>query len=683
MYRSIVEIAGQGIWMLDAANNTSFVNPRMAALLGYQGHELVGRSWLDLLSPQCRATASRLLGVYAGAPAEPVEVTLLHQAGHDIWVTMDATPLRDYDVAYRGALIMVSDITERRAQDRALRDARERMQQVFMSSMVGTAVVALDGRILEVNPALEKILGCAAADLAARRLSDFFPREQQAAFAASLAELRVDGKSRIYAEVSLSRDDGRPLAARLAIVVMESSNGESFGVCQIEDVTARKHAEDGLVHQRLHDGLTGLPNRTLLRDRLTQALSCRDQRDDSVAVLVLDVDRFKLINDTYGHSMGDALLIQIGRRLELQIRPEDTVARLDGDEFVVLLTDVPGRPEVLRIAERARLAIGEVVSLGTGTIVPSVSIGIAFSAGEDQSSDDLLQRADTAMYSAKESGRNRCEVFVSSASTLSGRRLRTEGVLHRALATGQLLLYYQPVLDLTSGRLTGAEALLRVVDAQQRVLEPREFLEVAEDTGQIVAMGRWAMEEAIRTTSAWQKFADTEPFQVSVNLSARQLVQVGFSQMVRDLVTANGLPVGALCLELTESVLMDQDSSPATLGELARAGMGIALDDFGTGFCSLSYLRRYPVDRLKIDRMFVAGLGKSTQDEAIVRAIVGLGQALDLDITAEGVETPGQAAALRTMDCPHVQGFLYGRPMPAKEFEQFAAQRSGAGSRWV
>ena len=259
---------------------------------------------------------------------------------------------------------------------------------------------------------------------------------------------------------------------------------------------------------------------------------------------------------------------------------------------------------------------------------------------------------------------------------LSGQRLRTEGILHHALATEQLVLYYHPILDLATGRLTGAEALLRVVDSQQRVLEPREFLEVAEDTGQIVAMGRWAMEEAIRTTFAWQRFAGPDPFQISVNLSARQLVQVGFSRMVRDFASAQGLAAGALCLELTESVLMDQDSSPATLSELVHAGMSIALDDFGTGFCSLAYLRRYPVNRLKIDRMFVAGLGKSTQDETIVRAIVGLGQALDLDITAEGVETQAQESALQSMGCPHVQGFLYGRPMPKEEFEEFAEQRS-------
>ena len=674
MYRNIVELAGEGIWLLDAEDKTFFVNPRMAAMLGYLPQELVGQSWLDLVRPEHHATVSRILGARAAAPADAVEVSLLHQAGDDIWVTMGATPVRYDDVAYQGALVMVSDVTERRAQDRALQDAQERIQQAFISSLAGTAVVALDGRILEVNPALEEILGLPAADLATRRLQGFVHRDQREAFAASLAELRVGGRSRIYDEFSLRRDDGRPLEARLAIVLIQSSSGTSYAVCQIEDVTARKMAEDGLLKQSLHDGLTGLANRTLLHDRLTQALSCRDRSHDSLAVLFLDIDRFKLVNDTYGHSIGDALLIQIARRLERHVRPEDTVARLGGDEFVVLLTDVPSRAEALRIAERARSAIGEVVSLGSGTFVPSVSIGIAFS-GEQESADDLLQHADEAMYRAKEGGRNRCEVFVTSASTLSGRRLHTEGVLHVALATEQLLLYYQPVLDLATGRLTGAEALMRVVDSEHRVLEPREFLDVAEDTGQIVAMGRWAIEEAIRTTSEWQRFADADPFQVSVNLSARQLVQVGFSQMVQDLATEHGLAPGALCLELTESVLMDQDSSPATLGELAQAGMGIALDDFGTGFCSLAYLRRYPVDRLKIDRMFVAGLGKSPQDEAIVRTIVGLGQALGLDITAEGVETQRQAAALRAMGCPHVQGFLYGRPMPKEEFEHFAWQR--------
>jgi len=676
MYRGIVEIAGDGIWLLDAEDRTSFVNPRMAAMLGYPAAELVGRSWLELISPECHAAASYLLGARAAAPAEAVEVRLLHRARNDIWVTMGATPLRDDDVAYRGALVMVSDITERRAQARALHDAQERFQQAFISSLVGTAVVALDGSILEVNPALAEILGLSATELVTRQLHNFVHIDQRNAFASSLAELRVGSRTRIYDEYSLRRDDGRPLVARLAIVRIHSSSGARYGVCQIEDVTARKQAEEGLVQQSLHDGLTGLANRTLLRDRLTQALSSRDRTDDSVAVLFLDLDRFKLVNDTYGHSMGDALLIQIGRRLEGQVRPEDTVARLGGDEFVVLLTDVPGRAEALRIVERARLAIGEVVSLDTGTLIPSVSIGIAFASGEHQSADDLLQQADTAMYRAKEGGRNRCEVFVSSASALSGRRLRTEGLIHDALATEHLLLYYQPILELATGRLTGAEALLRLVDADDRVLEPREFLEVAEDTGQIVAMGRWAMEEAIRTASGWQRFADDGPFQVSVNLSARQLVQVGFSEMVKDFATVHGLAAGALCLELTESVLMDQDSSPTTLGDLAQAGMGIALDDFGTGFCSLAYLRRYPVDRLKIDRMFVAGLGKSAQDEAIVRAIVGLGQALGLDITAEGVETQSQASALRSMGCPHVQGFLYGRPMPSKAFEQFAMQRS-------
>ncbi len=435
----------------------------------------------------------------------------------------------------------------------------------------------------------------------------------------------------------------------------------------VGSAVSRIRNEQELNHQALHDPLTGLPNRVLLVDRLTLALARLQRQRGTVAVLFVDVDQFKVINDSLGHDQGDRLLILMAERLVAAVRPGDTVARFGGDEFVVLCQDLLGEHEAVAIGERIREKAGTPLLLDGRDYFVTVSTGIALTDSPAMPAADLLRDADSAMYQAKETGRARSAVFAQSMRTRAVRRLDTEVALRAAISEGQLCVHYQPIVNLTTGRIDAVEALVRWQHPTNGMIMPDEFIPIAEETGLVVPLGEWVLREACRQTQAWRTdHPELAHLGVSVNLSGRQIAQPDLLAVVANVLADSGLPPARLVLEITESVLMaDAEHAITVLRSLKNLGVRFSIDDFGTGYSSLSYLKKFPVDILKIDRSFVDGLGVDDDDSAIVRATIDLAHSLGLNTVAEGTETPGQVRALTALGCDKAQGYLFSPPQPA------------------
>ncbi len=433
---------------------------------------------------------------------------------------------------------------------------------------------------------------------------------------------------------------------------------------------ARSRAAARLAHQALHDPLTGLPNRTLLAEHLQAALARATRRQEPVVLLYLDLDDFKVVNDSLGHRAGDQLLLAVARRLRECLRPGDTTARLGGDEFTVLLADLTSTHEAIEVAERLRERLRAPFALDGHRIVVDASIGIADSASGGATAEELLRSADLAMYEAKRQGKAGHQVFASAMDQRARRRLELEADLRAALDHQEFQLYYQPILDLDTGVIFQLEALVRWQHPRRGLLLPAEFISLAEDTGLIVPLGAWILAEACRQAAVWQGRHHRRPLGVSVNLSARQLRQPDLAAQVAQTLAETGLDPGRLRVEITESsMVQDPEVAIATLRALRKLGVHLAVDDFGTGFATLSSLKQLPVDGLKIDRSFVDGLGRDAQDTAIVHAVIAFAKMLGLYVTAEGIETAEQLEQLRALGCEHGQGYYFAKPLPATGVE--------------
>jgi diguanylate cyclase (GGDEF)-like protein len=437
----------------------------------------------------------------------------------------------------------------------------------------------------------------------------------------------------------------------------------------------RKRKEDAARHAALHDPLTGLPNRTLALDRIDRALARRRRDGTSVAVLALDLDRFKLINDSLGHEAGDELLVALATRLSETLRPSDTIARLGGDEFVAVCESPDRVRHVAELVERISAALGRVVALPQGEHMLTAGIGIALAERDDDTSASLLRDADAAMHRAKSRGPGSYELFDPTVRAQLVSRLQMEGELRRALEHKQLRVHYQPIIDATSGEPVAVEALVRWQHPDHGLIPPLEFIPIAEETGLIFELGRQVLEAACAQGAAWQRRYPA-PLQIFVNVSGSQIADLRFPAEVAALAKRSGLSSGTLGLEVTESILIDDtDSSSAVLRELARNGVRVILDDFGTGYSSLSHVRRFPLSAVKVDRSFVDGLGSKPEDAAIMSAIVGMCRALGLVVVAEGVETDTQHHELRKLGCEQAQGYLLCRPMPPEDITEFLDER--------
>jgi diguanylate cyclase (GGDEF)-like protein/PAS domain S-box-containing protein len=477
----------------------------------------------------------------------------------------------------------------------------------------------------------------------------------------ALAALRTGQRAYVETVHRMRHRDGSWRWAHVRGVAVRGDDGQAVRVAgSLSDVTDRKVAEELLLHNALHDALTGLPNRTLLLDRVGLALRRGSRLGRTCAVLCVGLDGFKVVNDSLGHAVGDLLLDGVARRLESALRSADTVARLGADVFAVLLDDLRDPAEARAVAERVHEALAEPFSLQGRAVFATASIGIA--GGGDGAAEVLLRDAETAMYRAKSRGRARSEIFDATMQATALARLHLETDLRGAVEREEFELAYQPVVSLADGRIAGFEALARWRHPERGLLQPSEFIPVAEDTGLIVPIGRWVLRQACRQMRDWNRRYGAA-LSVNVNLSPRQFGDPGLARDVADALRETELPAAFLKLEITENLLMgDAGGAGATLEELKNLGVDLCIDDFGTGYSSLSYLHRFPIDTLKVDRSFISRLDDG-QTEQIVRTILVLAQTLGLRAVAEGVETPQQADSLRAMGCEYAQGFRFSHPV--------------------
>jgi len=537
---------------------------------------------------------------------------------------------------------------------------------------VQDAVVVLDvdHRVMDANPPARELLGLPSGPLPTGvDLRSGLRRQAIAAVDAAPwpteLVLRTGRAQRRHVVHVQPADRNEVLSLEVnASPLLEARTERITGVvASLRDVTAQRRTEAQLSQLTFSDALTGLPNRRLLIDRLEHALARAARHGTHVGVLFVDIDRFKSINETIGHERGDALLQAVAGRLRDALRPTDTAARLNSDEFVVVCEDLAQVDDARKVAERVARSLEEAYEVGDEVVTLTTSVGIAL-GGPTSTSEELLRNADRAMYQAKESGRSQYQLFNDAIAARAIARLETERDLRRALDGDQLRMHYQPVVDLRTGAVSGVEALLRWMHPERGLVPPNAFIDIAEESGAIIPIGRWALAEACREAVAGVGFgADID---LSVNVSARQAARADFVEAVASALEESGLPPERLTLELTETVFLEAaETTIRSLTCIKDLGVRLAIDDFGTGYSSLTYLRRFPVDIVKVDQSFVGGLNVALEDEAIVEAVISLATTFSLDVIAEGVEHPDHVTSLRRLGCHYGQGYFLGRPAPA------------------
>ena len=565
------------------------------------------------------------------------------------------------------------EITDRKQAEEALLKSEEQFRLTFERAPIGMVIATLDARFMRVNQALCNTFGYTSLELLNRTWADLtYPDDLAESLA--LSQKLCQGKiSDFQIEHRYLAKDGKLVYGILQVVLVRDSRGNPLHLIgHFVDITDHKQAEQQLLYSALHDALTNLPNRTLLMERLGLALKRAERHEDYLfAVLFIDLDRFKVVNDSLGHQVGDQLLVAIARKLETIVRSADTVARLGGDEFVILLDPIKDINDAVQVAERISIELRLPFYLEGREVFTTSSIGIALSLTNYNQGSELLRDADIAMYRAKDKGKARYEVFDQVMYTQALEKLQLENDLHQAIERQEFLVYYQPIISLLTGRLTGFEALVRWQHPVRGLIFPSEFIPIAEETGLIVLIGEWVLRSACSQMTVWQaKFSTTAPLKISVNLSVKQLKEPDFIDKIDQIIAQTGLEGQSLKLELTESMLMDNGEELIDILSLLRArAIQLSIDDFGTGYSSLSCLHRFPVNILKIDRSFISRIGEKGENREIVETIVTLAHQLGMDVIAEGVETPYQLNQLKALICEEAQGYLFSKPLKREAAE--------------
>ncbi|MEH2315668.1 GGDEF domain-containing response regulator [Nostoc sp.] len=676
---TILKSIGDGVITSDAFGAVTFINPAAEIMTGWKYADAFGKQVTEVFNITDEKTRTKIESpirqvLESGVTVHlPEQTMLIARNGAEILINDSIAPIKDDDGKITGAVLVFQDITERKQ----VLETLARHQQEF-KALVEHAPDIISRfntqlRYVYVNPAIKKVTGISPETFIGKtnaelnlpsefcgiydhKLQQVFQTKQETEFEYSLA-------------IALETEH-----YHTRLVPELASDGSVYFVMSIaHNITALKVAQAQLIHDAFHDVLTGLPNRALFMERVERALMSAKRRVDYIfAVLFLDLDRFKVVNDSLGHMIGDQLLTALARILENCLRAGDTVARLGGDEFTILLDNLSNIDDVIRVVERIHQALTSAFKLSGNEVFTTVSIGIALSNPSYNLPEELLRDADIAMYHAKALGKARHQIFDSTMYSQVTKLLELEMALQRGVERREFLIHYQPIILLETYKIIGFEALVRWQHPEHGLVFPDNFISVAEETGLIIPISYWVLGEACRQMHAWQRqFPADPPLRISVNISTKQFSQSGLIEQIKQIIQETGLEGSNLKLEITESVLMENiQSLPFILLQLQEMNIELHLDDFGTGYSSLSYLQRFSSTGLKIDRSFIAKIGTNGENLEIIQAIITLAQSLNKDVIAEGIETAEQLAQLRAMKCKYAQGYFFCKPLDSKSIER-------------
>ena len=671
-YRDLVESLQEGIWAADRDARTTFVNGAMAQMLGYAVGEMLGRSIFDFVQPRLHENLRRHRRLREQGVRERFEFEFQRKNGGPVHLEIEAAPRYDSAGTYIGTIAGVTDNTDRKRTERELRESLNNLAKAEELAQLGTWTYDRSTRRFSGSVEMRRLLGLPAEASAISTdftLAVFHPHERAGAtedLARMLKGEVVRGERRIL------RPDGEE---RVLLFQSEPVMDETGRVVRVDgfaqDVTERKRNEARLEYLATHDALTDLPNRRVLEDRMAQAIAHLVRNPgDLLAVLYLDLNRFKFVNDSLGHSFGDELLKAVGILLKSLIREGDTVARQGGDEFIILLRDIRDPTDVMAVAEKIHEALEKPLLVEGRPVYATSSIGASLYPTDGEDIETLLKNADAAMYRAKQAGGG-IQFYTRALSEHASERVQLESDLRRALEQGEFELHYQPQVAFADGHIVGAEALIRWSRPGAGLVLPGRFIPIAEETGLIGPIGEWVLQAACEQISSWQA-AGLTPIRIAVNVAASQFHNGRIEDVVAAIANRSDISTSSLELEITERIVMsDAEDAIGRLGRLKALGVHLSIDDFGTGYSSLAYLRRLPLDKIKIDQTFVRDLASSRDAKTLVRAIIDLSHAFGFTVLAEGVETRQQALFLDRHRCDEFQGYLLAKPMPAKEFEEF------------
>ncbi|MEO7322698.1 MAG: EAL domain-containing protein [Burkholderiales bacterium] len=669
---SIVEHIPDIVFVKDAKDlRFVWINRAAEDLIGISRDECVGKTYHDFFPAAQAASfdAGDREVLYSKQVLDVPEEIISLRNGHERILHTQKIPILDAQDRPEFLLCISQDITERKLAEQALRTSEERFQLIAENVSDLIAIVDIDGKRLYNSPSYRTLFG---EDV-------LLPGSD------SFAQIHLDDREKVIQlfHETVKSGQGRPTQFRFLLPdgnvrfieshgsAVRGAGGEVERIIVVSrDVTERLRADERLRHLAHHDLLTNLPNRVLMRDRIEQALIQAQRSNKRAALLFIDLDHFKNINDLLGHTVGDQLLREVAQRLKRCVRDSDTVSRQGGDEFIVLLQGLPMRAHAVVTAEKIVEAFSQPFSVSNHTLDITASIGLSVYPDDGTDAETLLRNADTAMYHTKASGRHGYQFFNAELAEAVRHRADLGKQMREAIGSNEFRLHYQPRIDLTTGGIPSIEALVRWNHPELGLIGPMQFIPYAEESGLIVSLGKWILKEACRQNAAWRR-SGFPHLRIAVNVSGRQLRQNDFVNMVSKVLSETRMPASALELELTETVFMQEAGhTAATFGQLRKMGVQLAIDDFGTGYSNLSYLKRFGVDRLKIDQSFIRDITTDRNDAAIVSAIMAMARSLQIAVTAEGVETEQQLLYLRAEGCSEAQGFLFSRPLAADEFEQ-------------
>jgi diguanylate cyclase (GGDEF)-like protein/PAS domain S-box-containing protein len=674
-YRQIIETTAEGYCLLSAGSwRVIEVNDALCGLLGTTPSRLIGRDFLELACKESREELQLALESQCVDGAQQrFETLLCHSDGRKLHTRMTAGVLQDEQGEKTQLFCMVCDISDQKKREQELRLAAT----FFETTSEAIAVTDAHNHIIAVNPAFCWITGYSEEEVLGRDPSLLSSGRHSAAFYRAMWET-LQRLGRWQGEIWNRRKNGEVFPEWLSIVAIKDERGNvAQHMAVFSDITRRKQDEKKIWHQANFDALTGLPNRTLFLDRLGQAMHQAHRDKRQLALMFIDLDRFKYVNETLGHAAGDQLLREAAQRIRENVTESDTVARLGGDEFTVVLGNYNSIIDVEKRAENILNTLTQPFAVLDREAFVSGSIGITLYPDDATEMEQLLRNADSAMYRAKEAGRNNFRYFTSEMNDALRRRLRLEHDLRRAIEKGEIEVHFQPILN-NNGRVVGAEALARWNHHELGMIAPDEFIPLAEEIGVITSIEQWMMRRAVDTASQWNSLGAGKLF-VAVNISTLQCTNTHCYEFVREVLRTTDIEPSQLKLEITERVMMeDTENVVGLLSSLRTSGIQLAIDDFGTGFSSLSYLKRFPVDVLKIDRSFVRDLPEDRDDVGLVEAIVAMAKSLGLRLVAEGVETHEQLAFLHSLGVDMIQGYYYSPALTPEEFRAFVVMNSGS-----